>query len=114
MFATATYTASDPAIHTAAIRAANVQAVAVSRGDFQAQVTRFDLNRLWMQRGQENLPRTFRSTIPTDRVVVSLLRPNSGPTTRLGIEFSCRQIALGSPGQTVSWRSFGACHWAGM
>ena len=25
MFATATYTASDPAVHTAAIRAANVQ-----------------------------------------------------------------------------------------
>ena len=114
MFATATYTASDPAIHTAAIRAATVQAVAVSRGAFQAQVTRFDLNRLWMQRGQENLPRTFRSTIPTDRVLVSFLRPNTGPTTRLGIEFSCRQIALGSPGQTVSWRSFGACRWAGM
>jgi AraC-like DNA-binding protein len=114
MFATATYTASDPAIHTAAIRAAHVQAVAVSRGDFQAKVTRIDLNRLWLQRGQENLPRTFRSTIPADRAVVSFLRPNAGPTTRLGIEFSSRQIALGSPGQTVSWRSFGACHWTGM
>jgi AraC-like DNA-binding protein len=114
MFASATYTASDPAIHTAAIRAANVQAVAVSRGDFQASVTRIDLDRLWMQRGQENLPRTFRSRIPADRLVVSFLSPQTGPTTRLGMEFSSRDIAVGSPGQTVSWRSFGACHWAGM
>ena len=67
-----------------------------------------------MQRGQENLPRIFRSTIPADRVVVSFLRPNTVPTTRLGIEFSSRQIALGSPGQMVPWRSFGACHWAAM
>ena len=112
MFAAATYTASDPDVYAASIRAVKVDVVAVSAGDFQASVTRIDLGRLWMQRGQENLSRLFRSTSAEDRFIVSYLRPTSAPATRLGIDFEPgKDIAVCSPGQTVSWRSFGSCQW---
>ena len=49
---------TDPDIFYGAIRNAQVEGVVTGRGDFQGELTRIDLLRLWMLRGAENLPRT--------------------------------------------------------
>ena len=69
------YAATDPCEYGAVIRGADVNVLINGRGNFQAKVTRIDLHNMWLQRGEENLPRIFRSTPPDNRV---------GSQTRLG------------------------------
>ena len=66
-------------------------------------------------RGEENLPRIFRSSPPKDRVIASFVTDDSCPVIRLGgIEVSSRQITVMAPGQPSPWRSLGACKWCAM
>jgi AraC-like DNA-binding protein len=115
MLASAVFNATDPCEYGSRIRGANVD-VLVNRGrDFRAKVTRIDLHTLWMQRGEENLARIFRSTASPERVIVSFLAEESSPAVVLGgAEITSRQLHVLSPGQLSPWRSLGACHWGAM
>ncbi len=115
MPAAAVYTATDPCEYGSLIRGSDVEVLVDARGDFRAKVTRLDLDGLWIQRGEENLPRIFRSCPPKDRVIVSFIMEDSSPVIRLGgIQVSSRQITVMSPGQPSPWRSLGACKWGAM
>lgn len=111
----AVYSATDPCEYGGFIRGSNVDVLVNARGDFRAKVARIDFQTLWMQRGQENLPRIFRSNPPADRVIVSFITEASAPVIRLGgTEITGRQIVVMSPGQLSPWRSLGACRWCAM
>ncbi len=114
MFATATYTVSDPDVYAALIRGAEVGAVIAGRGDYKAEVTRVDLDQLWMQRGKENLARIFRAATPANRVIVSFPGPAMSPTNLLAQAVSGAELAILKPGLSFSWRTFGASDWASM
>lgn len=47
-----------------AVRAAQVELTLTERGDFAAHLSRVDLQRLWMQRLSDNLPRIARHLRP--------------------------------------------------
>jgi AraC-like DNA-binding protein len=109
------YTAGDPCEYGPLIRAADINVLVAAKGDFRAKVTRIDLDRVWMQRGEENLPRIFRSVLAKDRVAVFFVTEASCPVIRLGgLETSSRQIAILSPGQQSPSRSLGAAQWCSM
>ena len=56
---------TDPDAYRAAIRARKVEGVLTARGNFHAELTRIDFDRLLMQYAEENLPRVlFISTRP--------------------------------------------------
>lgn len=114
MPASAVYAATDPCEYGAVIRGADVNVLISRRGSFRAKVTRIDLHKMWLQRGQENLPRIFRSTPPENRVVVSFVTEESSPVIRLGSEVSPQQIIIMSPGRLSTWRSLGAARWCAM
>jgi hypothetical protein len=67
MLAGAVFNATDPCEYGSRIRGANVDVLVNAGGDFRAKVTRIDLHTLWMQRGEENLARIFRSTPSPER-----------------------------------------------
>src|SRR3954454_6459935 len=52
-------TFSDPEAFFAALRTRRVDGVVTERGQFQADLTRIDFDRLWMQRGDERLSRVW-------------------------------------------------------
>src|SRR5689334_10034796 len=115
MLASAVYTATDPCEYGPLVRGTDLQVVVESRGNFNASVTRVDLQAMWLQHGRENLPRIFRSTPQGNRIVVSFLAEPSSPAIRLGgIEVTPRQIAVLAPGRSSPWRSLGACEWRAM
>jgi hypothetical protein len=97
MFATATYTVSDPDVYAALIRGAEVGAVIAGRGDYKAEVTRVDLDQLWMQRGKDNLARIFRAATPANRVIVCFQGPAMSPTNLLAQAVSGAELAILKP-----------------
>jgi AraC-like DNA-binding protein len=74
-----TYSFEDPYPYQAAIRAANMEVLVTARGDFRAELTQIDLPRLWMQRGQENLPRIFHGAVSTSRAAIGFLTAANQP-----------------------------------
>jgi len=64
---------TDPFPYTAAIRAADMQIFPTVKGEFRAELTQVTLNKLWMQRFNENLPRVHKGTIRRGRRVFTFL-----------------------------------------
>ena len=62
---------TDPDEYAAAIRGATVELTATGLGDFNAKLTRIDLNRIWMQRFAESLPRIMHSAVASGRAFLS-------------------------------------------
>jgi AraC-like DNA-binding protein len=110
MFSTATYTATEPVRYATTVRATSMELLRVGRGDFWSQTTRVDLDRLWMQRADTNLPYTGRSTIGVDRVIMTFLRPSSSPMLRLGTDVLPGQITAQHSQQPISQRMSGPKH----
>jgi AraC-like DNA-binding protein len=114
MFATNTYRASDPDEYSSLIRGARVEVILAQRGAFDAQVTRVDLDNLWMQRGHESLARTFRGVTPANRVIFWFLASPQPAATILSSEIGSNQLALLAPALAGGWRSTAPCDWASM
>ncbi len=74
---------TDPDAYAAAIRQSAVQLTVTGRGYFTAQIIRIDLQRLWMQRFSDNLPRIAHTDSLGGRVVISF-RTQPGPSLILG------------------------------
>jgi hypothetical protein len=57
---------TDPHPYQAAIRAANVEILPTTKGNFHADLMHIDLHRLWLQRGRESLPHTLLKMVRGD------------------------------------------------
>jgi len=64
---------SDPDQYTAAVRAADMRVFTTAKGEFRAELTQVVMNKLWMQRFRENLPRVHKGAIRHGRRVFNFL-----------------------------------------
>jgi AraC-like DNA-binding protein len=88
---------SDPVPYQAAIRAADVEVYPTRRGRFQAELTQINLDRLWMQRFNETLPKVDASRIRPGRRVIGFLTDANQPSVQnCGREFSPQEIVISS------------------
>jgi AraC-like DNA-binding protein len=67
------FTFSDPLPYQAALHISDVRILPTSKGEFRAELMQFNFNKLWMQRGHENLPHVVVGTIASHRKAISFL-----------------------------------------
>jgi hypothetical protein len=58
-------TFTEPDEYAAAIRGSTIEISVTQRGLFKGDITRIDLDRLWLQRLSDNLSRTFHTLLRT-------------------------------------------------
>jgi len=115
MLASAISNFDNPYSFQAAIRAADAEAVITQKGEFSAELTRVDLHRLWMQRGDESLPRIMHTAISRERSPIFFLA-GLGETAMHngGMDQAAGEIVFYSSGSTCFQRTSAACHWGSM
>ncbi len=111
----AIFKSSDPYEHQRAIRAGEVELLVTAPGLYQAELTRVDLHRLWMQRSRESLPRIVHSATAKSRTAIFFLADaNQASTYHTGMELSPGCVAFYASGAEHHHRSSTASHWAAM
>ncbi len=85
---------TDPFPYQGAIRAADVELLPTSRGEFRAELTQINLNQLWMQRFCEKLPQVFASKIRPGRTVIGFLTGEQPAIQHCGMDLSPRDIVI--------------------
>jgi AraC-like DNA-binding protein len=78
------FTFADPDAFQEKVRATDSTILSLGRGEFHAELTQVDFDRLWIQQGSDNLPRISRTTIDKRRAVVHFVADMQAPATRLG------------------------------
>src|SRR5262249_57428380 len=79
-----------------------------------ATLTHVDFDRLWIQFGNESLPRVAHPTLPTRANIAFLADSNQPPAKYWGTQISSDAVVLGVPGSSRHVRSYAACRWATM
>ena len=111
----AIFRSSDPYQHQRSLRAEAAELVVTAPGDFRGEVTRIDVDRLWLQRGRESLPRVVHSAVSKSRNGVFFLADTQqAPTHHAGKEFPPGSMMVYSAGAEHHHRSSTMCHWAAM
>jgi AraC-like DNA-binding protein len=64
---------SDPLPYQAALRISDVDILPTTKGKFSAELTQLNLDRLWMQRGCENLPHVVTGAVKPIRRAITFL-----------------------------------------
>jgi hypothetical protein len=77
---------ADPDSYRIAFRAAEVNMLVKSNGAFHAELTQIDLNRLWMQRGSDSLPRIVRTQIDVKRAPILFFADENQASMQVGGE----------------------------
>jgi AraC-like DNA-binding protein len=86
---------TDPHQFQSAIRASTCEVLANSRGGFRAELTRIDLDKLWMQGLQSSDAYILRWVSNADRLsAVFLADAHHAPVRLNGVEFSAREILV--------------------
>jgi AraC-like DNA-binding protein len=115
MPSSATRAFTDPDIYFAGIRNLQIDGVITKRGEFRAESTRIDLQRLWMHRFDEDLPRIMRITPSGKRSLILFATDPHQPTMQVsGIETSQHQIAMFGLDRPYYLRSSATCGWGTM
>jgi hypothetical protein len=68
------FTFSDPLPYQAALRISDLDILPTARGAFSAQLRQINFDKLWMQRGCENLPHVVVGTIRPIRKAITFPR----------------------------------------
>jgi AraC-like DNA-binding protein len=112
MPSSAVRTFSDPDDYTSSIRGGTVELTVVSRGNFNAKLTRIDLHRLWMQRYFENLSRIVEATSLTAGRAIISFRTRPGPgLVQGGVELHSDTLLRHGPATAAYFqRSSGSLH----
>jgi AraC-like DNA-binding protein len=106
-------TFTDPQSYQAAIRPAQAEVLVTAKGDFQAELTRVELPRLWMQRSRESLPRVVHSTVCAERPPIFFLTgADQAAMHHSGMDVSFGDIIVVGSSSTHHHRSDAPCHWA--
>jgi AraC-like DNA-binding protein len=108
-------TFSDPDAYHAALRARRVEGVVTARGNFHAELTRIDLDRLLMQCAEENLPRVLFYEARPERVAMIFATDQVQPAMHVGgMALACGEIIAWDSKLEGHHRSEAACNWGSM
>ena len=105
---------TDPDVYHAAIRNAQVEGVVTARGSFSAELTRIDLHRLWMLRGEESLARVHNVAIGRSRVSIFFTTDRNSPEYVDGMELPQGKILVFGLGSVGHLRSAAGSQWGTM
>lgn len=96
------------------LRGVDLKALVSKDGSFQAELTKIDLHRLWMQHGRQSLPQVLHfATLKERRSVTFLAGP--GPSMIVsGIEVGQSDLIHYLPGSEHHLRTLADCHWLSM
>jgi AraC-like DNA-binding protein len=109
------YHVVDPALYRPAMRGGEVELLVTCSGKFDAELVRIDLNKLWMQRGSETLPRIIHAANDPKRAPIFFLAGTSQPAIQhAGVTLSPGEIAFYGPAAVSHHVSEGACRFATM
>ena len=109
------FTFDDPDQYRSTIRAGTYELFVKSRGDFHAELARIDLERLWMQRGDTNLPWIMTATVDPERAPLQFLADaDQAPLREDGMEVSPGEIVVYRRQATSHSWSSGHCRQASM
>ena len=67
------FTFSDPLQYQAALWISDIEIVPTEKGKFRAELTQINLDKVWMQRGNENLPHVVAGTVTPIRKAITFL-----------------------------------------
>ena len=98
-----------------AVRGGDVQLSVTAAGQFEASLTRIDLHRLWMQRGEEKLSRIVRCSLPPSRSAIFFLTAHQKSVMHSSqAELSPGYIMSYAPGTEHYQRTHSETHWGAM
>jgi hypothetical protein len=109
----AVLTFTDPDAFYAAVRNAQVDGVVTARGNFRAELTRIDLNRVWMLRGEESLAR-IHSVAIGNRVAILFPIGQNPPEYVDGTELPQGRILVFGMGSVGHQRTAAGLRWGTM
>jgi AraC-like DNA-binding protein len=105
---------ADPHHYGATIRAAEVEVLPTTKGNFHAELMHINLHELWLQRGRESLPRILHGAVNAERSAIEFPIRKDHPAIRYrGIDVSPGEIVVHDT-DTVHRRSFGPSCWGAM
>jgi AraC-like DNA-binding protein len=105
---------NDTLPYQAALQGAQVELFPTGKGEFRAELTKIKLQRLWMQRGRENLPRIWVASVSPDRAAVGFLADADQPAVRhRGADVAPGEIIV-DDANVMHRRTEAPCHWASM
>ena len=108
-------TFNDPDSYGQAIRGAKAEIVIMGRGDFGAALTKVEFERLWMQRGQDTLPRIICHRNDRSRAPIYFLtNSDQAGINESGTDLLPGDIAFASLGATHHSRTTAANAWGAM
>jgi AraC-like DNA-binding protein len=97
-----------------AIRAADLELFPTASGKFHAELTQISLNKLWMQRAHESLPRVWIGAVRPGRKVIGFLTAANPPETKhCGMQVAAGDIIV-NDADLMHRRTEGACDWGSM
>lgn len=105
---------SDPLLYQKVFHAADVELLPTARGKFSAELTQIRLNKIWMQRADESLPRVLRGTVSSERAVFGFLTDAAqSQTYHCGIQVS-PDVLIVNNSDMMHRRTDGASRWGSM
>jgi AraC-like DNA-binding protein len=107
-------TFTDPDAYHAAIRDAQAEGVITGRGEFRAERTTMQLDRLSLSRSEESLPRTAYSAVDPKVFGVVFVTDPSQQIHVNGLELSPAEIIVFRAGSEGHNRSSAACQWGSI
>jgi AraC-like DNA-binding protein len=109
-------TFTDPDAYHANIRRTQVvEGVVTARGEYRAELTRTDLHRLWVQRGDETLARVLNFAPSGERVPILFATHQRQAAMHFsGLELPPDEIIVIGFGAASHHRSSAACRWGAI
>lgn len=110
-----TLTFNDPDSYGQTVRSTRAEIVVTGRGNFNATLTKIDFQSLWIQRGQDSLPRIICHKVDPSRSPIYFLSSfNQANTNESGTELVPGDIVFLSPEVTHHSHTTGASAWGAM
>jgi AraC-like DNA-binding protein len=110
-----TFELTDPVAYRAAMRNGKGDVLIAAKGRFRVALTQTDLNRLWIQCGDEELPRLLTFSQSRERSAIAFLANAKEANVQCaGFDMGPGDIVVMPAGTSFHERTSGPCRWRAM